>query len=138
MAANCPGIIVAVGVDRYQLGLWVLEHHKVDCVVLDRLVLEGLVLERLLMERLVLPIKVFELGNAAVSDKAQVLGSGHPGSHPHMIAWPPNGSMDCLGSGATTTMVAAEAAVTAPAAVATPITSTAAAPPPPPSAPLGP
>ena len=35
MAANCPGIIVAVGADRYQLGLWVLEHHKVDCVVLD-------------------------------------------------------------------------------------------------------
>ena len=35
MAANCPGIIVAVGADRYQLGLWVLEHHRVDCVVLD-------------------------------------------------------------------------------------------------------
>ena len=35
MASNCPGVIVAVGADRYQLGLWVLGNHKVDCVVLD-------------------------------------------------------------------------------------------------------
>ena len=26
---------MAVGADRYRLGLWILEHHKVDCMVLD-------------------------------------------------------------------------------------------------------
>jgi tetraacyldisaccharide 4'-kinase len=35
IAARCPRAVVAVGADRYTLGLWVLEHHPVDCFVLD-------------------------------------------------------------------------------------------------------
>ena len=35
MASRCPGIIVAVGADRYHLGLWVLAKQAVDCFVLD-------------------------------------------------------------------------------------------------------
>lgn len=35
IAQRCPGAIVAVGVDRYQLGRWVLAQHRLDCVVLD-------------------------------------------------------------------------------------------------------
>ena len=35
MASRCPGVIVAVGADRYRLGLWVLAEHSVDCFVLD-------------------------------------------------------------------------------------------------------
>ena len=35
MASRCPGIIVAVGANRYELGCWVLEQQEVDCFVLD-------------------------------------------------------------------------------------------------------
>ncbi|MDT7041813.1 tetraacyldisaccharide 4'-kinase [Candidatus Nitronereus thalassa] len=35
MATRCPGIVVAVGANRYELGRWVLEQHDVDCFVLD-------------------------------------------------------------------------------------------------------
>ncbi len=35
MATRCPGVIVAVGADRYHLGLWVLAQQAVDCFVLD-------------------------------------------------------------------------------------------------------
>ncbi|MDA0738233.1 MAG: tetraacyldisaccharide 4'-kinase [Nitrospirae bacterium] len=35
MASRCPGVIVAVGANRYQLGCWVLEQLAVDCFVLD-------------------------------------------------------------------------------------------------------
>jgi tetraacyldisaccharide 4'-kinase len=35
MATQCPGIIVAVGANRYELGRWVLAWHEVDCCVLD-------------------------------------------------------------------------------------------------------
>jgi tetraacyldisaccharide 4'-kinase len=35
MATRCPGVIVAVGADRYHLGLWVLAQQVVDCFVLD-------------------------------------------------------------------------------------------------------
>lgn len=35
MASRCPGVMVAVGADRYQLGRWVLEQLAVDCFVLD-------------------------------------------------------------------------------------------------------
>ncbi len=35
IATRCPRAVVAVGADRYKLGLWVLERHPVDCFVLD-------------------------------------------------------------------------------------------------------
>lgn len=35
MATRCPGVIVAVGANRYQLGKWVLAQLAVDCIVLD-------------------------------------------------------------------------------------------------------
>ncbi len=35
MATRCPGVIVAVGANRFQLGCWVLEQLAVDCFVLD-------------------------------------------------------------------------------------------------------
>jgi len=35
MAQRCPKAIIAVGVDRYQLGDWVLHRFPVDCLVLD-------------------------------------------------------------------------------------------------------
>ena len=35
MATRCPGVLVAVGTDRYELGLWVLEQYPVECFVLD-------------------------------------------------------------------------------------------------------
>lgn len=35
LASRCPGVLVAVGADRYQLGLWVLSQHDIDCFVLD-------------------------------------------------------------------------------------------------------
>ncbi len=35
MATRCPGVIVAVGANRYQLGCWVLDQLAVDCFVLD-------------------------------------------------------------------------------------------------------
>ncbi len=35
MACRCPGVIVAVGANRYQLGRWVLRQMPVDCFVLD-------------------------------------------------------------------------------------------------------
>ena len=35
MRTRCPGVIVAVGADRYQLGLWVLAQQAIDCCVLD-------------------------------------------------------------------------------------------------------
>ncbi len=35
MAQNCPGVVVAVGRDRYQLGLWVLKRMEIDCFILD-------------------------------------------------------------------------------------------------------
>ncbi|HKN85338.1 MAG TPA: tetraacyldisaccharide 4'-kinase [Nitrospiraceae bacterium] len=35
IAQRCPGAIVAVAADRYQLGRWVLAQHRLDCVVLD-------------------------------------------------------------------------------------------------------
>jgi tetraacyldisaccharide 4'-kinase len=35
IAQRCPGAVVAVGVDRYQLGRWVLERFPIDCFVLD-------------------------------------------------------------------------------------------------------
>ena len=35
MASRCPGVIVAVGADRYQLGRWVLAEQDIDCFVLD-------------------------------------------------------------------------------------------------------
>ncbi len=35
MARRCPGVVVAVGANRYQLGRWVLQQMSVDCFVLD-------------------------------------------------------------------------------------------------------
>ena len=35
MATRCPGIVVAVGADRYELGRWVLNQMPIDCFVLD-------------------------------------------------------------------------------------------------------
>lgn len=35
IARRCPGAVVAVGPDRYQVGRWVLERFPVDCFVLD-------------------------------------------------------------------------------------------------------
>lgn len=35
MARQCPGVVVAVGSNRYRLGQWVLEQTPVDCFVLD-------------------------------------------------------------------------------------------------------
>ncbi len=35
IATRCPRAVVAVGVDRYKLGRWVLERYPVDCFVLD-------------------------------------------------------------------------------------------------------
>ncbi|MCY3727537.1 MAG: tetraacyldisaccharide 4'-kinase [Nitrospira sp.] len=35
MATRCPGVVVAVGADRYELGRWVLSHIPIDCFVLD-------------------------------------------------------------------------------------------------------
>ncbi len=35
MARRCPGLVVAVGADRYRLGKWVLQQERVDCFVLD-------------------------------------------------------------------------------------------------------
>ncbi len=35
MARRCPGVVVAVGANRYQLGRWVLRQMSVDCFVLD-------------------------------------------------------------------------------------------------------
>ena len=35
MACRCPGVVVAVGANRYQLGRWVLRQMPVDCFVLD-------------------------------------------------------------------------------------------------------
>jgi len=35
MATRCPGVVVAVGADRYALGRWVLGLTPVDCFVLD-------------------------------------------------------------------------------------------------------
>lgn len=35
MAMRCPGVVVAVGADRYELGRWVLNQIPIDCFVLD-------------------------------------------------------------------------------------------------------
>ena len=35
MALRCPGVVVAVGADRYELGRWVLSQMPIDCFVLD-------------------------------------------------------------------------------------------------------
>ncbi len=35
MAQRCPGAVIAVGNDRYKLGLWALERLDVDCFLLD-------------------------------------------------------------------------------------------------------
>jgi len=35
MAKNCPGVVVAVGTDRYKLGNWVLNQSEIDCFILD-------------------------------------------------------------------------------------------------------
>ena len=35
MAKRCPGVVVAVGGDRYGLGRWVLNQMPIDCFVLD-------------------------------------------------------------------------------------------------------
>lgn len=35
MAQRCPGAVIAVGSDRYKLGLWVLARFDVDCFLLD-------------------------------------------------------------------------------------------------------
>lgn len=35
IAQRCPGVVVAVGADRFRLGRWVLGRFPVDCVVLD-------------------------------------------------------------------------------------------------------
>ncbi|NIO07607.1 MAG: tetraacyldisaccharide 4'-kinase, partial [Deltaproteobacteria bacterium] len=35
MAKNCPGVVVAVGADRYELGNWVLSQSEIDCFILD-------------------------------------------------------------------------------------------------------
>ena len=35
MAKNCPGVVVAVGADRYELGKWVLGQSEIDCFILD-------------------------------------------------------------------------------------------------------
>jgi tetraacyldisaccharide 4'-kinase len=35
IARRCPGVVVAVGADRYRLGGWVLERFPLDCVLLD-------------------------------------------------------------------------------------------------------
>ena len=35
MARRCPGVVVAVGADRYRLGCWVLQQMPIDCFILD-------------------------------------------------------------------------------------------------------
>ena len=35
MARSCPGVVIAVGSDRYQLGGWVLKRFPIDCFILD-------------------------------------------------------------------------------------------------------
>ena len=35
IAQRCPSALVAVGPDRHRLGQWVLDHHPVDCFLLD-------------------------------------------------------------------------------------------------------
>ena len=35
MATRCPGVAVAVGADRYELGRWVLSQLPIDCFILD-------------------------------------------------------------------------------------------------------
>ena len=35
MAKNCPGVVVAVGSDRFKLGHWVLTQSEIDCFILD-------------------------------------------------------------------------------------------------------
>lgn len=35
MAKHCPGVVVAVGTDRYELGQWVLTQSDIDCFILD-------------------------------------------------------------------------------------------------------
>ncbi len=35
MARQCPGVVVAVGTDRYKLGCWVLRRVPIDCFILD-------------------------------------------------------------------------------------------------------
>ena len=35
MARSCPGVVIAVGADRYQLGRWVLDQFPIDCFILD-------------------------------------------------------------------------------------------------------
>ena len=35
MAKNCPGVVVAVGSDRFKLGRWVLTQSEIDCFILD-------------------------------------------------------------------------------------------------------
>ncbi|TAJ08952.1 MAG: tetraacyldisaccharide 4'-kinase [Nitrospirae bacterium] len=35
IASRCPGVVVAVGADRYRAGQWVLSRFPLDCVVLD-------------------------------------------------------------------------------------------------------
>ena len=35
IARRCPGVVVAVGADRYRLGTWLLKQFPVDCVLLD-------------------------------------------------------------------------------------------------------
>ena len=35
MARSCPGVVIAVGSDRYQLGRWVLDRFPIDCFILD-------------------------------------------------------------------------------------------------------
>ena len=35
MAGSCPGVTVAVGNNRYQLGKWLLKQMEIDCFVLD-------------------------------------------------------------------------------------------------------
>jgi tetraacyldisaccharide 4'-kinase len=35
MAKKCPGVVVAVGTDRYKLGNWVLTQSEIDCFILD-------------------------------------------------------------------------------------------------------
>ena len=35
MAKHCPGVVVAVGANRYELGKWLLTQSSVDCFILD-------------------------------------------------------------------------------------------------------
>lgn len=35
IARRCPGAIVAVGADRYELGRWILDRFPVECILLD-------------------------------------------------------------------------------------------------------